>query len=256
MRYQKLKRIVFLILAILSMLYFCICLGYSGLGLSWIWVWLLIACFCGLRFLMLGCEIKGTAKWKLPRWFKIAYRVILAGTLLVFVITESQVISGMTTKPQDNLSYVVVLGAGVRGTTPTRPLLLRMKRAYEYMEANPDTMLIASGGQGTGEDISEAECIKRYLVEQGIDESRILLEDKSTSTEENLRNSFAMIPEDAGTVGILTNGFHIYRATLIAKELGHENVAGVPAITLMPVGIHYVVREFFAVMKLRLIPVS
>ena len=65
-----------------------------------------------------------------------------------------------------------------------------------------------------------------------------------------------MIPEDTEMVGILTNGFHIYRSLLIAEELGHENVTGVPARTLFPVGVHYVIREFFAVMKLRLIPVQ
>lgn len=253
-KWKKFKRTIFLLLGILSVLYFLVCLAYSGLWLSWIWIWLLVSGFCFLRFFMLHREIQNRAKWKLPRWFKVIYRIVLVGMLLVFVLVESRVISGMTVEPPADLSYVIVLGAGVKGTTPTRPLLLRMQRAYEYMTENQKTILIASGGQGAGEDISEAECIRRYLTEHGIEESRILLEDQSTSTEENLRNSFAMIPEDTGMVGILTNGFHIYRSTLIAEELNHENVAGVPARTLLPVGIHYVVREFFAVVKLMLVP--
>lgn len=156
--WKKIKSMIFLLFGILSVIYFIVCVAYSGSGLSWI---------------------------------SVAYRIVFAAFLIVFIWTESRVVSQMTSEPQ-----------------------------------------------------------------QGIEESRILMEDQSTSTEENLRNSFAMIPTDAGTVGILTNGFHIYRSLLIAQELGHENVTGVPARTLFPVGIHYVVREFFAVIKLRLVPVQ
>lgn len=254
--WKKIKSMIFLLFGILSVIYFIVCVAYSGSGLSWIWIWPLFAGFCLVRFWMLRLEIKDRFPWKIPRWISVAYRIVFAAFLIVFIWTESRVVSQMTSEPQQGLPYVIILGAGVRGTTPTRQLVQRMKCAYEYLSANPDTIAIASGGQGSGEDISEAECIRNYLVEQGIEESRILMEDQSTSTEENLRNSFAMIPTDAGTVGILTNGFHIYRSLLIAQELGHENVTGVPARTLFPVGIHYVVREFFAVIKLRLVPVQ
>lgn len=270
MRWKKFKKIVLLISGILCILYFLICLAYSGLWLSWIWVWLLLGGFCFVRSYMLKREIEGTAKRKLPMWLRVGYRIVLAIMLFIFIWIEGKVITGMATKPEPGLSYVIVLGAGVNGTTPTRPLLLRMQCAYDYMSDNPKTMLIASGGQGAGEAISEAECIRNYLVDQGIDAGRIRMEDQSTSTEENLRNSFAIISENAKateiggstetyetaeTVGILTNGFHIYRSLLIANELGHENVSGIPARTLLPVGIHYVVREFFAVVKLKLVPV-
>lgn len=120
------------------------------------------------------------------------------------------------------------------------------------MMDNPDTILIASGGQDANEDISEAECICRTLVEMGLDESRILLEDQSRDTIENIRNSYELIEDKNSEVGIVTNGFHIWRSVSIAKSQGHENVSGVPAKTLMPVGIHYTVREFFGYVKWRL----
>lgn len=78
--------------------------------------------------------------------------------------------------------------------------------------ANPDTVCIASGGQGDDEGISEAECIRRYLINYGIDPERVLLEDKSTSTLTNIENSLKLLPEGAENIGIVTNDFHIFRA--------------------------------------------
>ena len=197
---------------------------------------------------MITRQLQGKAKVQVSKWLLCLYRVVWIIGISVFILVESRVVISMNTEAKDNLDYVIVLGAGVRGTTPTRPLRLRIQKAYEYMTENPDTILIASGGKGRDEQISEAACIRNELVEMGIEKSRILIEDKSRDTEENIRNSFLIIPEEA-EVGIVTNGFHIYRSVGIAKGQGHEKVSGVPAPTLMPVGIHYVVREFFGVVK-------
>ena len=118
------------------------------------------------------------------------------------------------------------------------------------MSDNPDTMLIASGGQGFKESISEAECIKRELVKMGIPEDRIILEDRSRSTVEKLKYSLQIIKDKDARVGIITNSFHEYRAGIIAKDVGFTNAYPVPATTLMPVGIHYMLREFFGVVRL------
>ena len=107
-----------------------------------------------------------------------------------------------------------------------------------------------TGEKGAGENMSEAQCIYEYLTDKGIDPARIILEDQSESTEENIKNSFALIPQDASEVGILSNGFHIYRAARIAEKQGHDNVCGIPSRTLMPMGLHYMVREFFAIIRL------
>ena len=71
----------------------------------------------------------------------------------------------------------------------------------------------------------------------------------STDTEENLKNCLEIIGNVDASVGIITNGFHEFRAMAIAKNTGYTNVYSVPSITLMPVGIHYVVREFFGMME-------
>ena len=82
-----------------------------------------------------------------------------------------------------------------------------------------------------------------------MNESRIILEDKSTDTEENLKNSLVIIGDEDAYVGIISNGFHEYRAMSIARNVGYNNVHSVPAVTLFPVGIHYTVREFFGMVE-------
>lgn len=245
----KARIILFKILGILSLLYYVVCIAFAGFGLSFVWIWLLLAGFCFVRAYMLTRKMQGREKWHAPKWLVYIYRICLVAGISLFVFVEAQVVAGMNTAPQKDLEYIIVLGAAVRGTTPTRPLRLRIQTAYEYMTANPDTILVASGGKGTDERISEAECIRNTLVEMGLDESRILLEDKSMDTEENIRNSYGIIPSKDSRVGIVTNGFHIWRSMEIAKSQGCENVSGVSAKTLMPVGIHYVVREFFGYVK-------
>ena len=245
----KVKRILFLILGVLSLIYYVICIAFAGFGLSFVWIWLLLGGFCFIRVHMLTKKVQGTEKWQAPKWLVNIYRICLIVGVSLFVIVESQIVCAMNTVPEDNLDYVIVLGAGIRGTTPTRPLRYRIHTAYDYMMENPDTILIASGGKGWGEQISEAECIRNVLIEMGLYESRILLEDKSTDTEENIKNSYALIEDKERRVGVVTNSLHIWRAVEIAKSQGHEKVSGVPAKTLMPVGIHYVVREFFGFIK-------
>ena len=116
-----------------------------------------------------------------------------------------------------------MLGAAVYGENPSITLQHRLEGAARYLEANPRTKAVVSGGQGKGEDISEAECMRRYLVEHGIDPDRILLEDRSTSTKENLAFSKAVIETDGGKVDrvvIVSSAYHLYRATKIAEMAG------------------------------------
>ncbi len=249
----KVKRILFLFLAIISFLYYIVCIAFSGLGLSFAWIWPLLSIFCYIRYRMLTRKLHGKTSWQAPGWLANLYRICMVVGIAFFVLVESQVISSMNTKPQDNLDYIIVLGAGVRETTPSRPLRLRIQTAYDYMINNTDTILIASGGQGSDEQISEAACIRNMLVEMGLDETRILVEDESRDTIENIRNSYELIPDKGSKVGIVTNSFHIWRSVSIAKSEGYSNVSGVPAKTLMPVGIHYVVREFFGYLKWKLL---
>ncbi len=102
-------------------------------------------------------------------------------------------IAAVRMRKHPNLEYIIVLGAHVEGTRLTKALLERTRRALQYMEENPETKAVLSGGKGDGESITEAQAMCNYLVEHGIGRERLILEEKSTSTTENLKFSLGMI---------------------------------------------------------------
>ena len=242
---------IYFILFVWSVLYSFTCLAYGGgPKLSWVWLWILIAAFSFIRVRMLKKRVDGREKKKLPKLITIVYRSVFAIFLIFFLITEARIIGAMNATPKENLDYIIVLGAGLNGTVPSNPLKARILKAAEYAGDNESTMIVASGGQGNYEDISEAQAIKNSLSQQyGIDEDRIILENRSADTEQNLKYSLEIIGDPDASVGIVTNGFHELRAMSIAREVGYNNVSSVPAKTLFPVGIHYCVREFFGMVE-------
>jgi len=117
-----------------------------------------------------------------------------------------------------------------------------------------DIKVVASGGKGKGEEISEAEAIKKELIKNGIDENRIIKEDKSKNTVENLKFSLEKIGEERAVnnekvkVLIVTNGYHLYRSKKIAELLGYE-AYGLPATTpFISIPKSYL-REFLSIIK-------
>ena len=256
----KVKCLIYTIAMVFSILYYVTCVFYAGITLSFVWVWLLLAVFCAIRIFMLHDimihqDTGKPLKIKLPMYVKVLYHLFFCAAVAAFLYVEVNVVTYMNMKPEKDLDYVIVLGAGLNGIEPTRPLKLRIQKAYNYMKDNPDTILIASGGQGSDEIVSEASVIARVLIEMGLDEDRIFIEDGSANTIANIRNSYALIDGDykgdsEPRVGVVTNGFHIYRTRLIAASQGFGDVYGIPAQTLFPVGIHYVIREFFGVVQL------
>lgn len=146
-------------------------------------------------------------------------------------------------------SAVIVLGCQVRGETPSTMLARRLDAAAEVLNENPQAICVVSGGQGRGEDITEAEAMRRYLLDCGISEERIILEDKSTNTRENISNSAELLRErDIKNAVIVTSEFHQYRAMLYAKKCGLE-VGSHSAYTPTHNLLNYWVREWAALFK-------
>ena len=174
---------------------------------------------------------------------------ILVSIIVVLAITETScILNACMKKPAENAT-AVVLGCRVYGERASLSLVERLEAAYDYLEENPDTVCVVSGGQGSGEDISEAECMYRWLVDKGIDASRIYKEDKSTSTEENIAFSKEVIQENGlnENIAIVTSEYHTYRAGVIARENGLEfgSAPGHTAIWLFPT---FYVRELYAIL--------
>jgi len=161
-------------------------------------------------------------------WKRVAGRIVLialgsvVGVLAGFCVFFSVSMLARMEVPVERTEAVVVLGCQVRGERPSSMLAYRIEAAYEILEADPDAICVASGGQGAGEAISEAEAIRRYLVNRGIEEERIILEDKSVSTFENIHFSADILKERGITENIViaTSEFHQYRAYVFAKREG------------------------------------
>lgn len=241
---------VLCVLGVASILYFGIYAAVIGLNNSFTYFWL----FLGIIF-----AAAGTVSWlchhgrlHLPRVVSIIFIVCMVVFLGVFGTAESLIIKNAVQKPEKNADYLVVLGARVNGTRITLNLKYRLDVALDYLSENKGTKVVVSGGQGKGEDITEAEAMSDYLIKNGINKERIILETKSKNTNENLEFTAELIGSKVGKVVIVSNDFHIYRAKCIAKKMGYTNVSGASAKT-KPITIpNSFVREAFAVVKYKI----
>lgn len=146
----------------------------------------------------------------------------VCGLLFVGIVTAKMTATAFKEPISDGT--VIVLGCKVNGTQPSLSLERRLDKAAEYLSEHKDATCIVTGNKGSDEEISEAQCMENYLISVGIDKDRIIKEDKAKNTRQNLAYSKEIISErglDPKSV-IITNGFHEYRACLIAKKLDIE----------------------------------
>lgn len=227
-----------------------LCFGYgifikaakSGTNFYLVWLGL------GALFVFAGCLVQFGIWGKVPLVIRrICYICICIG-IAAFVIVEGLIISRMDEDGRKNLDYIIVLGAQVRETGPSVVLRYRLDRAITYLEENPDSICIVSGGQGKNEPFPEADGMADYLMKNGIDKERIILERKSKTTSENIKNSMEYMKKGA-PVGIVTNSFHVYRALQIAKKEGLPDVDGIAAGSRAAYLPNNMLREFLAEIK-------
>ena len=193
-------------------------------------------------------------KWLWGRlWGKLVLLlsgVGLAALIVTLSILSCLVISKLGAKPEGECRTLIVLGCQVRGKTPSLLLWHRIQSAADYLGAHPEAVAVVSGGQGPGEEISEAECMYRGLTARGIAPERIYLEDRSTVTKENLALSRQVMEEQGleGPILVVSNDFHIYRALRMARDQGIEAqaLAAPSAWYSYPT---YVLREAMATVK-------
>ena len=226
--------------SLLALFFFYCMVGYDFSGLVCLCIVAIILVYKGLR--LLGQKYPQDA-----RTLKRVFSTLLCIGLLVVGITEAIIIQASFGDPAVHCDYMVVLGAGVRGNVPSLSLQNRIDAAYDYLTEHPDVTAILSGGQGEGENMTEAQCMFDHLTAMGIGSDRLWMEDRATSTWENLNFSLDMIEEKTGqrpeTLGVLSSEYHLFRASLFADACGVEFV-GVPAkTTKISLRVNYFMRE-------------
>ena len=239
----KRMEVLFVILAVLCLVYYVIVVICSGPGTSFSWFWILM----GIGFLIFSLywRICRTYPGRLPVWGKGLILSLLAAGFLVFALLLFQVLGGIHRTAPEDLPYVIVLGAKVKGDRPSRALRKRLETALSYAEQNPSATLILSGGQGPDEVCSEAASMREYLLQQGIPEEHILTEDQSTDTAENMRFSSQLLGEAAQNkkIAFFTTNYHVFRAGLKSRQAGMRAV-GMGAPTKWYFWPNAAVREF------------
>lgn len=177
------------------------------------------------------------------------FLALLALTCLLFLINACRILSAIKAHPRQACT-LIVLGCKVYGTKASLMLEERMDAAIAYLRANPDSKCIVSGGKGDDEGISEAACMQQYLICHGIPKSRIFMEDRSRTTQENLLFSSAIIKKQGldPHLALVSNEFHLYRSLCIAKKLGFS-AYGIPAKTAWWLFPTYFTREILAIVN-------
>lgn len=230
-------------------IYAALLLLVAGTRAPFWWFWLVLALASGGLYVFNQLREREIIRIKLPLWLRVGFWTTVWLVIGLVVLIETTVVVHMFAKAEpENLDYLIVLGTYVDGDEPSVSLKQRLDKAMEYIEMNEDIIVIVSGGKGSENQSSEAYVMATYLMDQGVAASHILMEDKATSTRENLVFSYKMIPDDAA-VGVVTNSFHVYRAMALADKLGLDTATGIAAPSekiLLPTNM---VREFFVIIK-------
>ena len=209
----------------------------------------------GVLLITLGLiKLKSKRKYILLKHGKIrsSIKICFFIGLASFVVIEGCIIGSAVSKHKDKSDYLMILGAGLRGEVPSTALYQRLNASLEYIKINPDVKIVVSGGKGSGESITEAEAMKRFLVNHGVASDHIIKEEKSTDTLENMKFTAEVLKKlDKNKnveITIVTNNFHVFRAKFLAKRQGLK-VYGYPA-PLHPMLIPTCfVREYLAVIN-------
>ncbi len=245
---EKIISIIITLIGVIVVTYGLILCVMSNLNLG-----VILVAVLGIFIFCMGVFYKNIKKLTSKGFFKICKIIVISSLFVELLLVSFIAIYGVADNVDYNEDAIVVLGAGIRGDKVTLPLKMRLDKAVEYHLENPNAYIVVSGGQGFQETVTEAYAMKKYLVENGVNEDRILKEEKATSTYENMKYSKKILEKyytGDYSVAIITNNFHIFRGATIAKQVGFQKVshlhAGLQWYNLMPCFL----RESLAVLKM------
>ena len=179
----------------------------------------------------------GTVIYVVISWLVIYLLAIMAMYAL------SAILNLIHIRKQRRLDYIVVLGCGVIGDRVTPLLAGRIEKGLQLLNKNPSARIIMSGGQGPGENLPEGEAMAKYAIDKETAKERIIIENKSVNTMENLRFSKALMEKEKPKIAIVTTSYHVFRALVLAKQCGIRCV-GFGARTKWYFTLNAVLREF------------
>lgn len=237
-------KLFFEILGAGCILYCLSILFFTGYGTNFFLIW----GFAGVLFL-LWARYESRLRNIMPGWFKKTAGIVIVLGIAVFVMVEGMVLSGFFKKGKEGLDYIIVLGAQLKESGPSYVLQQRLDAAYNYLSENENTIVIVSGGQGSNEPDTEAQGMYDYLVGRGIAPERIIKEEQSQNTYENISFSGQFFDREETSVGIVTSNFHVFRALQLARAAGYKEVCGIAARSHAGVLPNNMLREFFGIMK-------
>ena len=189
-----------------------------------------------------------------PLWLQVLLGLILAG-VLAFAVLLGVVLSGAHSSVSGDPQVMIVLGCQVKPWGPSVLLQDRLDTALAYLQDHPDMTVVACGGQGADEPESEAQAIADYLTENGVSKRNILLDEDSHNTHQNLENAARLLSENdldpAQTqVVVVSNGFHLTRARMLAQRCGFDEVSTLAAPeSHLPSRLKMYLREPLALVK-------
>ena len=228
------------------MIYFlCIAL-FVRHGTFFFFVWL----FLGVTALGLSfCMKRGIWQEHVPLLVRRSFWCVATIGVIFFLIVEGFILSGFGMSGSDQAKYLVVLGAQMKPEGPSKVLQYRLDAALAYLTDHPECQVVVSGGQGADEHIREAQGMYDYLVAHGLEADRILLEDQSVNTVQNLAFSAKNFDKEKDEILIVSNNFHVFRAVGIARRQGYQKVSGLAARGYWFLLPNNMLREFVGVCK-------
>lgn len=238
--------LLLILLGILFLAYFVCIAFFVGHGTNFYFIWL----FLGMGSILFAVLWKkGFFAEHIPLLLRKLFLVAFCIGMVLFLVVEGFIVSGFTQEGKNGEDYVIVLGAQMKKNGPSKALQYRLDEAIKYLETNPEATVIVSGGQGPDEHISEAQGMYDYLVKKGIDAERILKEDQSRNTTQNLKFSAKLLDKEKDSVAVISNNFHVFRAVKIAQKAGYKEVCGIAAKGEPFLQWNNMMREFFGVVK-------
>ena len=233
-----------------------ICLMYSamvymvGSGTFSFTIWL-----AGSAFFALCYFLAGKGRWgRIPKSLRYGAIAVITAVAAVFLVCFIAIFSHFSDKGEDDLDYIIVLGAQMRSSGPSVVYRYRLEKAGSYLDDNSGTICITTGAKGANETVSEGGGGRDYLIAKGVDADRIIAEEESLDTDDNIFNALAIIESREGAtdnlrIGIVTNGFHVFRGVHIARKLSDADIYGIAAYMEPQYIPNNVVRECFGILR-------